>query len=393
MSKDRSELSPSALAHAFVEVQGLSSRGAPVEQLVPKICKKVVELLGCDRSAVLLLDRGGFYRWTYNWGSPPELAELFSAMEIPRSSATFQRLEKNGSLLISNDALSDTDLAEVAKAAGLTGIAMALMVDSGGSPVGVLTAEYCQTLGAFGDLESVVLLAAAGLVQSAILADRLQKEATRLELDVAKAQDGERRRLSIELHDNALQDAYAVCLRLETMQVNLGSGPIYDELTSVIATCRNSAEGMRILTNEVHPESTASAGLEAVLHQQLTRSGENQQWRFTFDDVTTIKPRAEAAVTFSSVANQAMSNIRNHAGATEVNMALTTVGKGTTLSIHDNGCGFDPDTAHPGHLGLVSMRERAELHGGRLTISSVIGKGTTIKTWLPHAVGNATREN
>jgi nitrate/nitrite-specific signal transduction histidine kinase len=74
--------------------------------------------------------------------------------------------------------------------------------------------------------------------------------------------------------------------------------------------------------------------------------------------------------------------------ADNVRVGVRDEGEGVRVCIEDDGKGFDPailDVASPGHLGLASMRERAELAGGWLRIETVAGQGTQVEFWVPHA--------
>jgi len=81
--------------------------------------------------------------------------------------------------------------------------------------------------------------------------------------------------------------------------------------------------------------------------------------------------------TIHRVAQESIQNITNHSGAKKFSLRLVH-NHNTTLTIEDNGIGFDTSTAPIGHFGLVGMRERAELAGGTLILKSVKGKGTKV---------------
>ena len=81
-----------------------------------------------------------------------------------------------------------------------------------------------------------------------------------------------------------------------------------------------------------------------------------------------------------------MANARKHADAHRVSVRVTTAGDGVAMRVVDDGTGFDTDridTPEPGHLGLHTMIERAELIGGWCRVSSVAEGGTTVECWLP----------
>ena len=90
------------------------------------------------------------------------------------------------------------------------------------------------------------------------------------------------------------------------------------------------------------------------------------------------------------VVQEALSNVKKHAEATEVTVRLEASSGTLRVEVRDNGVGFDPEAAREflrsGRVGLASMRERAELAGGTLTLKSGQGEGTTIMATLPFDV-------
>jgi signal transduction histidine kinase len=84
------------------------------------------------------------------------------------------------------------------------------------------------------------------------------------------------------------------------------------------------------------------------------------------------------------MAQEALSNIIRHADARSIHLAARIVDKRFTLSIHDDGRGFDPASAEQGEgLGLRNIRQRAALHKGEITITSAPGQGSTVTLQLP----------
>ena len=80
---------------------------------------------------------------------------------------------------------------------------------------------------------------------------------------------------------------------------------------------------------------------------------------------------------------EALNNVRKHADATVVRLRLERAGGGVRISITDNGRGFDPADVPANHFGLRTMRERAEMIGGRLTIDSRVSAGTAVVVEVP----------
>ena len=104
--------------------------------------------------------------------------------------------------------------------------------------------------------------------------------------------------------------------------------------------------------------------------------------RHKLNVITTLGPEPDASLTIKEalyrIAQEATHNVVKHAKAGQLELSLTDK-NGLTLEIKDDGQGFDPQQSFPGHLGLHSMRERAEKLGGNFSIESTPGQGTTIR--------------
>lgn len=87
------------------------------------------------------------------------------------------------------------------------------------------------------------------------------------------------------------------------------------------------------------------------------------------------------------VAQEALENVLTHAGAKNLLLSLSQAEEAITLSVRDDGAGFDPEQADRfGHFGLLGMRERAEMAGGNLKVESSPGAGTSILLTIGAAV-------
>jgi signal transduction histidine kinase len=108
-------------------------------------------------------------------------------------------------------------------------------------------------------------------------------------------------------------------------------------------------------------------------------------WRV--DDRLESEPSPELRAILYRVALEALTNVRKHADASLVEVVLERRGVGISVRVSDNGHGFElphPDApAEPGHIGLVSMRERAEAARGRFALASTPGAGTVVDFWMP----------
>jgi signal transduction histidine kinase len=84
-----------------------------------------------------------------------------------------------------------------------------------------------------------------------------------------------------------------------------------------------------------------------------------------------------------AIGREALANVHKHAGASAAHVRVQAQQHQLVLEVRDNGRGFDPAAAHPGHFGLDSMRSRAAEIDGRLTIASETGSGTVVRVCVP----------
>ena len=138
-------------------------------------------------------------------------------------------------------------------------------------------------------------------------------------------------------------------------------------------------QDVRRLAVQLRPKALDDFGLAPALERLVE----------TFSEATDIRVELEAQLgderlpsevetTLYRIVQEALTNIVKHAEASSVSILLVRRGGSATAVIEDDGQGFDPAAAHEEGLGLVGMRERVELHEGRLTVESVPGSGTTL---------------
>ena len=140
---------------------------------------------------------------------------------------------------------------------------------------------------------------------------------------------------------------------------------------------------MRALIFELRPESLRSEGLVAALERQAAVLCARYQIKVQTDFCPEPPISLSTKEVVYRVAQEATHNIVKHARASVVDISLGSTDHEVRLSICDNGIGFDPSAACPGHLGLRSMRERAARRNGRIQIDSQPGNGTRIVLCVP----------
>ncbi|HZF87156.1 GAF domain-containing sensor histidine kinase [Streptomyces sp.] len=197
----------------------------------------------------------------------------------------------------------------------------------------------------------------------------------------------ERSRLAHELHDAVSQKLFSLRLTAQAAAalVDRDPGRAKGELQQVAALAAEAADELRAAVVELRPAALDEDGLVATLRTQIQVLDRAHTARVTFDSrgVRALPAAQEEALL--RVAQEALHNALRHSGADHVDVSLDKRGGGAVLRVTDDGSGFDPRGVRRAgrHLGLVSMRDRASGVGGRLTVESAPGKGTTIEMEVP----------
>jgi len=195
----------------------------------------------------------------------------------------------------------------------------------------------------------------------------------------------ERQRLARELHDSVSQALYSIALGARTARTLLDRDPrkAAEPLDYVRSLAEAGLAEMRAMIFELRPDSLEEEGLVAALVKQTealrARHGIEVQVGFCDEPSMSIGVR-EALY---RIAQEALHNIVKHARASRVDLDLTCGEAAIVLQVKDNGLGFDASKPFPGHLGLRSMRERAERVGGTFELESAPGRGTVIQVRIP----------
>ncbi|WP_128377960.1 GAF domain-containing sensor histidine kinase [Streptomyces cavernae] len=197
----------------------------------------------------------------------------------------------------------------------------------------------------------------------------------------------ERSRLAHELHDAVSQKLFSLRLTAQAAAALVDRDPsrAKGELQQVAALAAEAADELRAAVVELRPAALDEDGLIATLRTQIQVLDRAHSARVTFtsNGVRALPAAQEEALL--RVAQEALHNALRHAGAESVEVTLDRRGPAAVLRVTDDGAGFEPTAIRRAgrHLGLVSMRDRASGVGGRLTVESAPGKGTTIEMEVP----------
>lgn len=195
----------------------------------------------------------------------------------------------------------------------------------------------------------------------------------------------ERQRLARELHDSISQVLYGIGLAAHVAMNSIERKPekARASLEQVLGLVQTGLSEMRALILELRPELISSEGLVAAIEKQALALRSRQEIRIHADLCDEPDLPDEAKDMLYRIALEAMSNASKHAKAHRIDVRLACEGDSVCLQVTDDGMGFDPYADYPGHLGLRSMRERAQKAGARFTLESAVGAGSCVEVCLP----------
>jgi two-component system, NarL family, sensor histidine kinase UhpB len=205
---------------------------------------------------------------------------------------------------------------------------------------------------------------------------RLEAERREAGRAAIRAQERERQRIAQDLHDEVNQALTAVSLRLQAT-IEQAPPELQRELSETKRLSGKAMEELLALARQLRPAVLDDHGLLPALHSQVRDFGERTGMRASFASrgaVPKLTPEQQLAI--YRVTQESLSNIAQHAEARSVEVELSFVGR-TLLRISDDGRGFAGD--ENSGLGLLGMRERALLAGGKLSVYSRPGEGTRVE--------------
>jgi len=212
---------------------------------------------------------------------------------------------------------------------------------------------------------------------------RTMHERSLLLARLEQAQEEERRRIAADIHDDSIQVIGAADLRLQALRKMVKDDDLRGEVSEIHETLQLAIERLRHLLFELRPP-LLDQGLVSALRQYLEEA--DPRLELSLEDRLEAEPPTELRATLFRIAQEAMTNVRKHAGAARLDVLVASEDGGIRLRIADDGRGFDTailsSPAH-GHIGLPTIIERAELMGGWCRVDSAPGAGATVACWIP----------
>jgi signal transduction histidine kinase len=200
-----------------------------------------------------------------------------------------------------------------------------------------------------------------------------------------RAQEEERKRIALDIHDDTLQVITSMGMRLEVLRRGLSDPQQLQALEKLQDDVTRSIARLRRLVFDLSPPVLQRHGLVAGLRSYLEETCEEAGLDFRMETNLKDEPPHEQRTVLYRITKEALVNVRKHARANNVEVRLEDVEGGVLVRVEDDGVGISAngEGSPPGHMGMIAMRERAELAGGWSRVRSDPNGGTVVEVWVP----------
>jgi signal transduction histidine kinase len=382
---------------AINQVMLAAERQAEIHDVLYAILQNIVEVMNLQTGWVYLRDpeRDTFHLASW-YQAPADMESLL----LHQAQDSLCRCQKG---LVSGDlpeeaCLRDCERLSASEFSGYSNHHYTIPIKAREQKYGVVNL-LCQEDRLLND-DDLELLSAIGAQISEIVANawlRLkleEKELARQALleSLVEAQEEERSRLARELHDGAGQMLTSLLVRIKTLEKKSATPEVQQGLNALLDLVSDTIEHVRELSHRLRPAALEEFGLAVALQnlvdEMTEHTGIHAHCRF---DLNGLALPAGVEVVLYRIAQEGLTNVLRHAGASEISVELMADHTAVVMTIEDNGRGFSPYrlTARPGerHLGLIDMQERASIAGGYLDIYSAPDQGTTVVARIPFLEG------
>jgi PAS domain S-box-containing protein len=226
----------------------------------------------------------------------------------------------------------------------------------------------------------------ANLIGSSLARTRYEEALQAAIRRLVGAQEEERRRIALELHDDTSQQLVSIAMDLAVLRKRLGSTVDADAaLRELAARARDLAGEIHGISRRLHSSVVEELGLRRAVASELDALEEQAELRvesdLAFGGKDELAPHV--AVSLFRIVQEGLRNVRKHARARSARVTLEREQGDVVLRLEDTGVGFDPGAGPVAGIGLAGMEERARLLGGDLTVESAPGRGTRITARVP----------
>jgi two-component system, NarL family, sensor histidine kinase DevS len=361
------------------EVGNALATETDLDRLLDLVARRLRELLDARLVTVLLPSGDDELRFAAVAGERAELAGTTIGRSTSKTGRVLERRQSERSASVIDD--PDVDHEAMRLLGARSGLWVPLLVR--GRAIGVLAAH--DKLGAdvrFTDTD--LRLAETFATRAALavdLSERIAQDALRR---VVEAQELERRRLARELHDETGQALTSILLGLKGLEERIGDEASREAAQELRELVVSTLQDVRRLAVELRPTALDDFGLVAALERLAGSFSEQTGISVDFETaLANERLPAEVETALYRIVQESLTNVVKHARARRVSILLARRAGVVKAVVEDDGRGFDPTELRDDGFGLVGMRERLALLGGRLEVESRPESGTTIAAEVP----------
>jgi signal transduction histidine kinase len=208
---------------------------------------------------------------------------------------------------------------------------------------------------------------------------------------ITRTQEEERKRIARDLHDDTTQSLIAIGQRIELARERVAEDPqgAIQQLSELRKMITHTINSVRQFSRDLRPTALEDLGLVPALQYLVNELAQQDTIEVSLNvDGTPEGLPTDMEVTIYRIVQEALTNVRKHARASRAQVQAQFLARQVVVTIRDNGIGFTmpeeaTDLVNEGSLGLMGLKERAQLFGGQVTIASQPGQGTTVQVTLP----------
>jgi signal transduction histidine kinase len=208
---------------------------------------------------------------------------------------------------------------------------------------------------------------------------------------ITESQEEERKRIARDLHDDTIQSLIAIGQRVELARETVAEDPdsAREQLRDLRKMVTETIDSVRQFSRDLRPTVLEDLGMVPALQYLVGELAKQDTIEISLDvEGSAEELSSDMEVAIYRIVQEALTNIRKHAHASHAHVQAQFLQDRVIITVHDDGMGFrvpeeTADLVNVGSLGLMGLKERTQLFGGQMDISSHVGLGTTVRVVLP----------
>ena len=376
------------LLDAQREILELIAMNHPLTDILHKICQVIEDQSQGMLCSILILDGTQLHH-----GAAPSLPDDYTraidGIHIGSAVGSCGTAAYRKEPVIVSDIATDplwAQYCELALRHGLRACWSTPILSSAGSVLGTFAMYYHETRSPTAHDENLIDIATH---LASVGIERRQEEHALREISghLIHAQEEERSRIARELHDSVSQKLALLAVELDILAQRQSRPELQltEQLQKLVEQTRDISTEIYNLSYQLHPSQLAHVGLDTAIKRLCMEITEQSETVIEYSSHLDGKVLpSDAALCLYRVTQESLRNVLQHSNARDAHVELTENSTTVNLRISDSGVGFDTAGANiKGRLGLLSMRERARLVGGKISIHSKPAAGTCIDVEIP----------